>query len=83
MKSSDKKLTNVNLAKFHRKNFTTFTLTPDIQKKETDIWNSIFHATGTLHGIHRTTVSAAVQVDGPGVDGLSSDTADSETIETG
>ena len=83
MNSSGKELTHVHFAKFHRKNVTTFTLTPDIQKKESDIWNSIFHVTGSSNGVHRTTVSTAVQVDGPGMDGPGSDAGDGEQVESG
>ena len=42
MNSSGKEVTHVDFAKFHRKNFTTFTLTADLQKKESNIGNSIF-----------------------------------------
>ena len=82
MNSSGKEVMHVDFAKLHRKNFTTFTLTADLQKKESNVRNSIFHATGTLNDAHRKTVSTAVQVDGPGVDGTGSDTGDRDQVET-
>ena len=83
MNSSGKEVTHVDFAKFHRKNFTIFTLTADLQKEESNIRNSIFHATGTLNDAHRKTVSTAVQVDGLDVDGAGNDTGDGDQVETG